>query len=105
MRTYHSRNHIRAAAYFTRLAASLEESTNFPRIGFVEHRGCVTAAVLSSVAFLEATVNEVLGDAADGVGRLGEELPPGVVSSIRALARIGGVDRLPVLALLREIVI
>jgi len=38
----------------------------------IEHHGCVLSAVIDSAAFLEAMVNELYQDAADGHGFTGD---------------------------------
>ena len=68
MWTYLSKHHIQAAARFARLSASLERAhkgKSSPNL-FVEHRAYVLGSVLTAVAFLEATINELFAKAADG---------------------------------------
>ncbi len=66
-RTYFSIQHIQTAALFSRHTVQYE--AQFAREpGFEEHpehQGYVLGAVFSSVAFLEATINELFSDAAD----------------------------------------
>jgi len=65
MRTYLSSHHLWAAKHFTVLAGEIEDEYQ-RRPGFdVKHRAYVMASILSSVAFLEATVNEVFQDACE----------------------------------------
>lgn len=73
VRSYLSFFHIQTAAFFARQSARLEreyaghswrevwEAGVFP-----EHRAYVTGAVFATVAFLEATINELFKDAAEG---------------------------------------
>src|SRR6266852_2951747 len=66
-RTYYSPIHIQAAAMFARACGEVERtSANSPDDRtFMTHRGYVTGAVMSSVAFLEAVINELWADAAE----------------------------------------
>lgn len=71
MRAYLSSHHIAAAAHFTRKAKEIEadyDAEHGQHGLFVLHRGYVMGAVLSSVAFLEAAVNELFVDAVDEHG-------------------------------------
>jgi hypothetical protein len=65
MRVYYSSYHLWAAKHFVRLAAEIEDAhEGRPRFD-IEHRAYVTNAILSSVAFMEAAINELLQDAFD----------------------------------------
>jgi hypothetical protein len=63
-RVYFSTHHIETAAIFAKHAKTIEfdraGTTNFS----AEHWGYVVGAVLSSVAYLEAAINELFADAA-----------------------------------------
>ena len=67
VRSYLSTQHLFAAEHFAKLAAGYEaaHSGKQPQISLT-HRAYVMGAVLESAAFLEAFVNELLKDAADG---------------------------------------
>lgn len=68
-RTYFSIQHIQSAANFTRLAAKIEkeyDSSNEHDL-YYEHQSYVTGAIFTSVAFLEATINEIFTDCSKGV--------------------------------------
>jgi hypothetical protein len=66
MRTYFSTYHLWAARHFARLARDTErDHTGSPKFD-IQNRARVTNAVLSAVAFLEAAINEVFDDVADG---------------------------------------
>lgn len=66
MRVYFSSYHLWAAKHFSKLTAQLEERPGkLPRFD-IEHRAFATNTILSSVAFLEAAINELFQDAADG---------------------------------------
>jgi hypothetical protein len=68
MRSYLSTHHLWAAEHFTRLAAESEAThTGQPRFS-IKNRAYVIGAVGESVAFLEAFINELYQDAADGGG-------------------------------------
>jgi len=55
------REHLAAACYFVDTARNLEAlgATAAGPDGIVQHRACVTAAIFSSVAFLESSINEL----------------------------------------------
>jgi hypothetical protein len=65
MRTYFSAHHLWAAQHFARLAQDAESAHTGRPTFDVQHRACVTNAVLSAGAFLEASINEVFDDVAD----------------------------------------
>jgi hypothetical protein len=63
MRVYFSRYHIWAAAYFARASGDIEKDRES---GFhLDHRAFVTGAIIESVSFLEAAINELFTDAAE----------------------------------------
>jgi hypothetical protein len=70
-RNYLSVTHIVAAAHFAKLSAELEVDETkiflgpgrFSEDWLLEHNAHVTASILSSVAFLEAAINELYADA------------------------------------------
>ena len=64
-RVYLSIVHLKNAARFTRLTGEIEQHTEFSWGIFDPHEAYAMGAILSSVAFLEATVNELYADAAD----------------------------------------
>jgi hypothetical protein len=65
MRVYFSTYHLWAAEHFAKSAATLEAAPGrIPRFD-IEHRAYVTNAILSSVAFLEAAINELYRDVVD----------------------------------------
>lgn len=61
-----SRQHLAAARHFARLATKVEEQTEANEILKAEHRAYVTGTVVFSVAFLEASINELHLEALDG---------------------------------------
>lgn len=63
VRHYHSTIHIESAAHLARLCAAVEKNPENHQEG--EHRAFATGAILTAVAFLEATINEVLSDAVE----------------------------------------
>jgi len=67
-RTYFSIQHIQSAALFTRAAHKLEKEYDgvFNNDLFIEHRAFVTGAIISAVSCLEAFINELFTDMADG---------------------------------------
>jgi hypothetical protein len=64
-RTYLSIGHLKNASYFSRLTGEVEQHSKFIWGTIKPHEAYAMGAVLSSVAFLEATINEVYADAAD----------------------------------------
>ncbi|MEU0883348.1 hypothetical protein ABZ345_32480 [Lentzea sp. NPDC005914] len=77
MRSYLSTHHLYAARYAAEAADALEAELAGGRAAFnLRLRGLVLSAVAESVMFLEAAINEIFQDAADGhhsnVGALGE---------------------------------
>jgi len=70
---YFSLNHLYSAAFFCRNAYCIEESQKdtlfkngkFDENILFEHRAYVSSAIILSVAFLEATVNELIHDISD----------------------------------------
>jgi hypothetical protein len=65
MRVYFSTYHLWAAEHFAKSAATLESAPGrIPRFD-IEHRAYVTNSILSSVAFLEAAINEFYKDIVD----------------------------------------
>ncbi len=64
-RVYLSIGHLKNAAHFVRLTGEIEQHTEFLWGTFKPHEAYAMGAVLSSVAFLEAAINELYADAAD----------------------------------------
>lgn len=63
MRVYFSRYHIWAAAHFARTSGNIERERDD---GFhLDHRAYVTGAIVESVSFLEAAINEFFTDASE----------------------------------------
>ena len=64
LQTYYSIQHVQAAAYLTRRAASIEaDLTGDTAPEIVALKAYVSSALFSCVAFLEALVNEIYADA------------------------------------------
>ncbi len=91
MYTYYSLQHIKTAAYFARQAATLEREQvgDVPEETGAQHSAYVTGSVFASVAFLEATVNELFRDATH-IPRVGltRELSPEIEIRLRGLWRL-----------------
>lgn len=66
MRVYFSEYHLWGAKHFAALARSIEDAHKGRSRFSVKHRAYVTNCVLSSVAFLEALINEFFDDIEDG---------------------------------------
>jgi len=81
-RTYYSLQHLLSAVLFARKAYALEENRSGDLATLrIDHRAYVTGSIITAVAFLEATINELFADAGDeSVNRM-KQLTP----SLRAL--------------------
>ena len=64
-RAYFSAYHFWAAKHFLDLATKIEENGKDEPVFSIEHRAYVHNSVLSSVAFLDAAINELFQDAHD----------------------------------------
>jgi hypothetical protein len=82
MRVYYSSYHLWAAKHFVRLAAEIEDTYEGGSKFDIEHRAYVTNAILSSVAFMEAAINELFQDAFDKDQSYIEPLDPDVQTLI-----------------------
>lgn len=77
-----SSQHLWSARHFTRLAADYErQHADDLRIS-VQHRAYVIGAVGEAVGFLEAFVNEMFQDAADGTAGAADGSPPAMVKGM-----------------------
>jgi hypothetical protein len=65
MRVYYSSYHLWGAQHFASLAGEIEDAYNGRSTFNIKHRAYVTNSLLSSVAFMEAAVNELYQDAFD----------------------------------------
>ncbi|MBI2488072.1 MAG: hypothetical protein HYW01_14235 [Deltaproteobacteria bacterium] len=65
VRIYYSSYHLWAAEHFYQLAGEIEDAHEGRSRFDIKHRAYVTNTILSSVAFLEAAINEVFQDAFD----------------------------------------
>jgi len=91
MRAYFANSHLEAAYHFRDKAQEIEDAhSGLPTYNPI-HRGYVVNAVFSAFAFVEASINEVLADAAEveDSTRL-SSLDSAVVGSLAELWRIGG---------------
>ncbi len=100
MRSYLSYFHIQRAAFLTRQSARMERKHAGQPWGeiwnsgvFAEHRAYVSGAVFAAVAFLEATINELFKDAAEGHQAGPVMQLPEHVRSLMAERWRQGVDR------------
>src|SRR3990167_1576808 len=78
IRTYFSIQHIQSAALFARHTYDVEKNYDgiFSEKLFSQHSAYVTAAILSSVFFLEATINELFADTVDTNHGMVDKLTP-----------------------------
>lgn len=66
-RSYFSRHYLIGARHFVELTQSIETArTGGQPFNFQHHRAYAINAILSSVAYMEAAINQVFQDAADG---------------------------------------
>lgn len=99
LRTFFSLQHIKAASYFANCAHSIEQEADKvegPHTNMTAHNASVTAAILSSSAFLEATINELFAEAESGSSvfvTLGEQ----TCKMLDSLWKDGDVERMPIL--------
>lgn len=95
LQTFFSIQHVRAAAHFARRASELEGSYDgtltSPLLAAIQAN--VTGALLSSVAFLEATANELFADAAEPNGGHLRGLDTRTLSRIARLGATKAVAR------------
>lgn len=96
--TFFSLQHLKSAAYFTRSAATIQSEFEQEPVASEKHTALsatVIAAIFSSVAFLEATINELYADAQDPKGPL-TKIDSGRLTRFEGVWT-GKIDRLPIL--------
>lgn len=74
MRSYFSSAYLWSAEHHARLAQQIEDQHDGPPTFSIRHRAHIIDAVTDAVAFVEAAVNEVAQDVADGHGSYVEPL-------------------------------
>lgn len=84
-RHYIASQHLWAARHQARLCSEAEAGTDAAPFD-IRHRTFAIGAVLSSVSFLEALVNEVFQDAADSTGHVSMRIEPIGTQSIALMA-------------------
>jgi hypothetical protein len=86
-RSYFSWQHILAARLFAYKAGEVERTPGpyFRNLTQTEHTAFVTGAIFSAAAFLEATINELLADAAEPNGG---HLAPLGASTVKTIAEM-----------------
>lgn len=95
MSTYLSIHHAKSAAHFSRLAARVENSecpSSRSEIGTN-----VGASILSAVAFLEATINELFAEAEKDGNKWLENISEKSKRLIKTLSEIEAIDRSSIL--------
>jgi hypothetical protein len=85
IRNYFAAQHLWAARRFAVKAASIEETHTGRAVFSIEHRAYVVSSVISSVAFMEAAINELFQDAAD---EQSSHLSPLSDQTVKALAEL-----------------
>ncbi len=99
MQTFFSIQHVRAATYFARESARLQKRMKKSATTLqlsTPLKATVTAALFSSVAFLEATINEIYAEAEKENGLLGS-IDPNASKLIAYLWESGEIDRASVM--------
>lgn len=89
-RTYFSIQHIQSAALFARHAYSIEENYSGVFSGelFSQHRAYVTGSILSSVFFLEASINELFADTVETNSEIAKKLNPAIIQLMAAMWKL-----------------
>ena len=97
--TYFSIQHIQSAAYLARHAFALEkeQTVSYDSDRDADIMACGCGSLFSSVAFLEALVNELFADAARPDGGHLSLLPTAVRELVAELGATESVERAPVL--------
>ena len=93
VRSYLSSHHLWAARHFTGLASEIEDSHRGRSAFNIAHRAYVKSVVLSSVAFLEAAINEIFQDAYDGHDGYTKELEANTLKALRNLWQLSGEEQ------------
>lgn len=97
MRTYFSAYHLWAAEHFAGLARDIENAHTGKPVFNIKHRAYVTNSILSAVAFLEAAINEIFDDVADGHSGYVDPLTPDCARLLAGLWKQRNVERWSIL--------
>ena len=101
LRTYFSIQHLQAAAYFAKQSKELEAGSVHHAselTGSHVRKAYVTGSLLSSIAFMEALINELYADAATSDGAHLESLGEKDRALIAQLGETPTVERAPILS-------
>jgi hypothetical protein len=99
LRGYYSGHLLWTAQHQAELAGQIEAAHAASESRFsIEHRGYVLSSIIASVAFLEAMVNELYQDAADGHASYVGSLPTECRRLMADLWRVGEAERLGAIA-------
>ncbi|MCK5391082.1 MAG: hypothetical protein KAJ31_01505 [Deltaproteobacteria bacterium] len=82
LRAYFSSYHLYAATHFLELATIIEDNGQVEPVFNIEHRAYVHNSILSSVAFLEAAINELFQDAHDETQTYINDLDPSIIENL-----------------------
>jgi hypothetical protein len=93
MRAYFSTYFLWAAEHFSKLAAEIEDSHEGRSRFSIEHRAYVMNSILSSVAFLEAAINELYQDAYDNHTSYIENIDKELISNLADIWKITEVNK------------
>lgn len=87
LHTFFSIRHARSAAYFARKATEVEEQASGESTDAIQnaHYAYVTGAIFGSVAFLEATINEIYAESQQGKSGMLRNLDQPQLVSISAI--------------------
>ena len=98
LRGYYSGHLLWTAQHQAELAGQIESAHTGESRFSIEHRGYVLSSIIASVAFLEAMVNELYQDAADGHASYVGSLPAESRRLMADLWRVGEGERLGAIA-------
>jgi len=93
MRSYFSTYFLWSAEHLSKLAANIEDSHKGRSRFSIEHRAYVINSILSSVAFLEAAINELYQDAYDNHMNYIENIDQEIINNLAEIWKITEVNK------------
>jgi hypothetical protein len=93
IRSYFSPRLLWTAQHHAEPAGEIEKAASGRTPFSIEHHGYVLSSIIASVAFLEAMVNELFQDAADGHAPTGGYIDPLIEESRRTMAEVWAITR------------
>lgn len=101
-RAYFSTYHLWAAEHFSRLAGKIEDKHEGRSTFNIEHRAYVVNSIFSSVAFMEAAINEFFQDAHDNHGSYIKGLDEQFLAKVAAIWEVTEQKRKRTLPILEK---